>query len=133
MNLRTAFIFAIVFILPLSAAADNAKDIERKVGKLNAQSIKLLGVSLNAVRYLVGASSDSYLLLSYLEDSGEINYIRELEAKGYVKTQVIQGLPDGTQKNVKHLRVIPIGDGVELQRCVGELQHNLAVNTDAAR
>lgn len=133
MKLRAAFIFAIIFISPLSAAADSAKDIERKVGKLNAQSIKLLGVSLNAVRYLVGASSDSYLLLSYLEDSGEINFIRELEAKGYVKTQVIQGLPDGSQRNVKHLRVIPIGDGIELQRCVEELQHNLAVNTDAAR
>ena len=133
MNFRTAFIFAIIFIFPLAAAADSAKDIERKVGKLNAQSIKLLGVSLNAVRYLVGASSDSYLLLSYLEDSGEINFIRELEAKGYVKTQVIQGLPDGSQRNVKHLRVIPVGDGIELQRCMEELQHNPAVNTDAAR
>lgn len=133
MILRAAIIFTIIFAFPSIAAADSATNIERKVGELNKQSIKLLGVSLNAVRYLVGASSDSYLLLSYLERSGEINYIRELEAKGYVKIQVIQGLPDGTQKNVKHLRVIPIGDGVELQRCVEGLQHNLAVNTDAAR
>jgi hypothetical protein len=132
MTFRAALISAIILMAPLNAAAD-AKDIENKVGELNAQSMKLLGVSLNAVRYLVGASSTSYLLLSYLERSGEINYIRELEAKGYVKTQVVQGLPDGTQKQVKHLRVIPIGDGVELQRCVEELPHNPAVNTDAAR
>lgn len=133
MKLRVAFIFVIIFIMPLGVAAESAKDIERKVMKLNAQSIKLLGVSLSAVRYLVSASSDSYLLLSYLEDSGEINYIRELEAKGYVKTQIIQGLPDGTQKTVKHLRIIPIGDGIELQRCVEGLQHNRAINTGAAR
>ena len=133
MILRAAIISAVIFMFPLSAAADNAKDIETKVGELNTQSMKLLGVSLNAVRYLVGASASDYLLLSYLERSGEINYIRELEAKGYVKTQVVQGLPDGSQKNVKHLRIIPIGDGIELQRCVEALQHNPAVNTDAAR
>ena len=71
---------------------------------------------------LAEASSDNYLLFSYLEYSGDINYIYELEAKGYVRTQVVQGLPDGQQRKVKHIRVIPVGDGVELQHRLKELQ-----------
>jgi len=129
-----AIAFSVVFaVSSFNVSAADTQDIEGKVAELNAQSIRLLGVSLNAVRYLVGASSDSYLLLSYLERSGEIGYVRELEAKGYVKVQIVQALPDGTQKNEKFLRVIPVGEGAELQRCVVALKHNPAVNTDAAR
>lgn len=127
MNLRAAFISVVFAVISINAHAADPKEIESKVAELNSQSIKLLGVSLNAVRYLVGASPSSYLLYSYLESSGEIAYVRELEAKGYVKVQVVQSLPDGTQRNEKFLRVIPVGDGAELQRCVVALEHNPAV------
>jgi len=127
MNLQAAF-FSVVFVaISANAHATEPKEIESKVAELNSQSIKLLGVSLNAVRYLVGAASSSYLLYSHLESSGEIAYVRELEAKGYVKIQVVQSLPDGTQQNEKFLRVIPVGDGAELQRCVVALKHKPAV------
>lgn len=117
--------FAMVFALTITPArpADRT-EIEQKVAELDRQSLKLLGVSLNALRYLVGASPNSYLQLPHLERSGEINYIRELEAKGYVRMQVVQGLPDGTQSNETFLRVIPVGQGIELQRCVVALAHN---------
>ncbi len=112
--------------LSQAAVAADPKDIERKVAQLNGQSVKLLGVSLNALRYLVSAEPNSYLHLGHLERSGEIRFIRELEAKGYVKTQTVKALPDGTQQNESFLRVIPSGSGAELQRCVLALQHNIA-------
>ncbi len=113
---RAVLVLVTILSCSMGAGAADPRDIERKVAELNTQSMKLLGVSLNAVRFLVDASSTSYLLLSYLESSGEINFIRELEAKGYVRTQIVQGLPEGTQNNIKHIRVIPIGEGGELPR-----------------
>ncbi len=60
------------------ASAGESAEIQQRVEELNVQSMKLLGVSINAVRYLVDASPNHYLLLSALEQSGEINYVREL-------------------------------------------------------
>jgi hypothetical protein len=127
MRMRTLFVAVLIAGFSANTLPADPKEMERKVSELNAQSVKLLGVSLNALRYLVSAEPNSYLLLWHLERTGEINYIRELEAKGYVKTQVVQALPDGTQRNEKFLRVIPLGAGVELQRCVLALQHNSAL------
>ena len=127
MRMRTLLVAVLIAGSSANALPADPKEIEQKVSELNAQSVKLLGVSLNALRHLVSAEPNSYLLLSHLERTGEINYIRELEAKGYVKTQVVQALPDGTQRNEKFLRVIPLGAGVELQRCVLALQHNSAL------
>jgi hypothetical protein len=125
--MRTLFVAVLIAGFSANALPADPKEIEQKVSELNAQSVKLLGVSLNALRYLVSAEPNSYLLLWHLERTGEINYIRELEAKGYVKTQVVQALPDGTQRNEKFLRVIPLGAGIELQRCVLTLQHDSAL------
>lgn len=124
MHLSTPLVGVLLVIFAFGAHATDPKEIESKVAELNGQSIKILGVSLNALRYLVGASADGYLLLSELERTNEVNYVRELEAKGYVKVQTLRGLPDGTQKNTKFLRVIPIGEGKEMQRCIITLKHN---------
>ena len=119
-------LFGVLFVaFTFGVCAADPKEIEHKVTELNEQSIKVLGISLNALQYLVGASPNSYLLLSELERSGEVNYIRELEKKNYVKVQNVQGLPDGTQKSTKFLRIIPVGDGLDLQRCVVALKHNI--------
>jgi hypothetical protein len=126
MTLRTALLAAFITVVSTVAIAADPKEIEHKVTQLNEESIKLLGVSLNALRYLVDADGNSYLLLWHLERSGEITFIRELEAKGYVTVQTVQGLPDGAEKNERFLRVVPIGDGAELQRCIIALQHKSA-------
>lgn len=133
MTLRTVAFSVVFSVSSLNVSAADTQGTEGKVAELNTQSIRLLGVSLNAVRYLVGASSSSYLLLSHLERSGDIGYVRELEGKGYVKVQVVQALPDGTQKEETFLRVIPVGEGAELQRGVVALKHNPAAHTGAAR
>src|SRR5262245_8385210 len=74
MKLRMLILgLAIAFSTGVLAA--DPKEIEAKVAELNRQSIKLLGVSLNALRYLVEAEPHSYLLLSHLQRSGEINFV----------------------------------------------------------
>jgi hypothetical protein len=115
---------ALIALLSTSLSAADPKEIERRVTELNAQSVKLFGVSLTALRYLTNADANSYLHLGHLEKSGEITFIRELEAKGYVRTQVMQALPDGSQRHETFLRVMPIGDGVAVQRSIMRLQHN---------
>jgi len=117
----------ILVVIAFSAHAANQNEIESKVAELNGHSIRILGVSLNALRFLVGASQYSYLLLSELERNGDINYIRELEKKGYVKAQITQGLPDGTEMSEEFMRVIPVGVGEEMQSCVLKLKHNIQV------
>jgi hypothetical protein len=123
-RMRSLFVAVLMTGFCANALPADPREIEQKVSELNAQSVRLLGVSLNALRYLVSAEPNSYLLLWHLERTGEINYIRELEAKGYVKAQTVQSLPDGTQRNERFLRVIPVGAGIELQRCVLALQHD---------
>ena len=125
MSINTLLLGTILVAFSFGTHAADPKEIEFKVAELNAQSIKIHGVSLNALRFLVDASSNSYLLLSELERTGDVNYIRELEAKKYVKVQIVQGLPNGSEKDTKFIRVIPIGGGEEIQHCIVALKHNI--------
>ena len=127
MKVQTLLVAALVTGLSSGVSAVDPLEIQQRVIQLNAQSIKLLGVSLNALRYLAGADANSYHHLGHLEQSGDIKFIRELESKGYVKTQIVKALPDGTQRNETFLRVVPVGDGAEVQRSIIGLQHNSAL------
>ena len=116
-----------MIVIATGVSAADPKEIQRKVAQLNAHSAKLFGVSLSALRYLVDADANSYLHLGHLQQSGDIRFIKELEAKGCVKTQVVQALPDRTQRNETFMRVRPVGDGAEIQRSIIGLQHNSAL------
>jgi hypothetical protein len=116
MKFRTLLLLVLLVIsTTITAHAIDSEDINKKVVDINGQSLKLFGVSLNALFYLFD-SANHYLLLCPLENSGNINYIRELENKGYVKAEIITGLPDGTEKNEKFLRFKIIGQGIEIQK-----------------
>ena len=67
MKVRTLMFGLVITAFSMCAWAADPKEIEAKVAELNSQSIQLLGVSLNALRYLVAAESNSYLLLRHLE------------------------------------------------------------------
>jgi hypothetical protein len=108
-------------ILALSSAYAGDSDIEAKIDKLNSASIESLGVSLNALSYLVEASPYSYMPLSYLEESGKIHYINELEKAGYVKISKRVGLPDGQEQSETFLNVRPLKTGEEIQQCIQKL------------
>jgi hypothetical protein len=95
-------------------------DMESKVANLYTLAFNLFGVSFNALFYLANASVDPSTpgdwYLSALEESGDINYIRELEAKQYARLQITQGHPDGTEMDKKWLQILPIGDGIILRQ-----------------
>jgi hypothetical protein len=123
MTCRILLLGVMLAAFTCGAHAADPKEIESKVAELNRQAIKILGVSLNAIRFLVDASPYRYLLLAELERTGDVNYVRELEIKGYVRVETAQGLPNGTEKNTKFMRVIPIGEGKEMQRCIVALKN----------
>jgi hypothetical protein len=118
---RIMVALAAIAIASFPASAADEAEIRAKVEQLNQESMKVLGVSLNALRYLVDASPNSYRPLWYLERSGDIKYIHELELAGYVSTEIRMGLPDGAEPNVKQMRIIPIGSGQYVKQCVVNL------------
>jgi hypothetical protein len=121
------------FLLILLCSNAYAGDpvIEAKIEKLNAAAIELLGISLNALSYLVEASPYAYMPLSYLEKSGKIDYIKELEEAGYVQISKRIGLPDGQEQSETFINVRPLKTGEEIQRCIQALKHNKASQKDA--
>ena len=108
------------FLLVLFCGSAHSSDpiIEEKIEKLNLATIESLGISLNALSYLVEASPYSYMPLSYLEQSGKIDYINELEEAGYVQISKRVGLPDGQEKSETFISVRPLKTGEEIQRCI---------------
>lgn len=105
--------------------------IEEKIETLNAASIESLGISLNALSYLVEASAYSYMPLSHLEESGKMAFINELEEAGYVKITKRVGLPDGQEEAETFINVRPLKTGEEIQQCIQALKHNQSSNSDA--
>lgn len=118
--------FLLTTMISFSAMAEDAS-IEAKISKLNSSSVTELGISLNALAYLMNASPYSFMPMWHLEKSGDIQYIRELEKAGYVKVTIMQGLPDGTQKDEKQVSIRPLKTGIEVQNCLIALRkHNNA-------
>lgn len=122
MRYRIVVIF-LSTLLAVSALADEVS-IESKIRDLNQASIKSLGVSLNALTYLVNASPNSYMPLWHLEKSGDMQFIRELEKSGYVSVTITKGLPDGQMPNEEQVNITPLNSGREVQRCMLALKHN---------
>ena len=127
MKIRTRVLALILLVPCFSAFASFENQFDEKVTTLNIQSIKLLGVSLNSLRYLMAATPYSYIHLGFLNGSGDINYVRELESKGYVSLRVQFGRLDGSEKNQEFMVIEPTADGLELQRCFIGLPHNISL------
>ncbi len=116
----------LMFFLALSCNA-NELSVQQKIVNLNNESNKTLGVSLLALAYLVKSSPYSYMPMWSLEESGDINTIRELEKAGLVKVTTSQGLPDGNEPNIEFLNVQAIHNGIEIKNCMMAL--NKIVNS----
>lgn len=115
---------AIFAILISSALMASDADLENKINALNEASMNSIGISLNALAYLVKASPNNYMPLWHLEESGDIKHIKELEKAGYVDVKIINGLPNGQILDEKHVNVIPLHIGREVQRCMLAIEHN---------
>ena len=114
-------IFCIFTILAFSPAFAGDSTIEDKIDKLNSASIESLGISLNALSYLVQISPESYIPLSHLKKSGKIHHIDELEKAGYVKISKRVGLPDGRERSETFLNVRPVKTGKKIQKRIQKL------------
>jgi hypothetical protein len=97
---------------PLSSYAESENDVISKVMLLNETSLKLVGVSLAALSYLAETGPYSFRPTSYLEETGKIALIKELEEAGYISTSERTGLPDGQEPNEKFLVVVPTESGL---------------------
>jgi hypothetical protein len=121
--------YLLIIISSFSYAGDPA--VEAKIEALNQASIESLGISLNALSYLVDASPYNYMPLSYLEKSGKISFIKELEDSGYIEISERIGLPDGQEISETFINVSPLKTGKEIQRCIQALKHNKQSKLDA--
>jgi hypothetical protein len=89
-----------------------AETISTKTSQLNQHALSLLQIDLNSLRWLLGASTDSYLLYSSLEQDGQLPSIHLLEEKGYATLQIVDQLPDGPKD--KFLRILPTPKGFQV-------------------
>lgn len=127
-----SYITAVVLLLGVAApsAWGQTPPIREKVAALNHQAMNNLGVSLNALRYLAGAKPGTYIPLWYLEQSGDIEALQELEKAGYAKVTRHSGLPDGQQKGTTFVAVSLIGEGAEIQKALLTVQPNRSFKPD---
>lgn len=123
-KLYRRFIAILIIACIQSMAFADTPSLVDKIEKLNRESINTLGISLNALAYLMNASADSYMPLSYLEESGEIDYIKELANAGYLKVNIILVLPDGREFQEKMVNLQPLMLGLEAQRYLLALKHD---------
>lgn len=118
---RVAILLLVLFTQ--AATADEIVDIEGKVTELDKQSTALLGVSLNALRFLVAAREDAWVSLSKLKESGDFGVVEELERAGYVKVTERDGLPNGYDRGNVYVSVTPRMLGREIQASVLALRN----------
>ena len=94
-----------------------ADDLMDKAKRLNNQSIELLGINLIALNYLMDADLYSYLPYEHYKKNGDYKYFEELEKAGYIKIEIVGGLPDGTGRG-KQIRLLPLMKGLEVQTAI---------------
>jgi len=92
-------------------AADN-EEILASITTLNEASIEWLGISLDALSYLLQSGDGSYVPKDYVESANRIPLIRELEGAGFVTVEERVGLPDGQEPNETFIRLRPTKQGL---------------------
>ncbi len=111
---RKPLIGCIFVLLSCSLQHAVAQDHVSRARTLNEQSIKLLGVDLATMVWLLQAREGSYLLKSALEKSGDYARLQALQKQGYLRIQIVTGLPDGTERKTDFVRIMPTLTGVEI-------------------
>lgn len=126
MNMKLLSLLLMLCLFSTSGYSAEAT-VEDKINTLNEATVNSLGISLPALSYLMKASPSSYIPLWHLNESGDMDYIRELEKAGYVKVIISKGLPDGQMGNEKQVNVTPLEVGIEIQQYMMALKHNKTV------
>ena len=125
-KLISVILFLFLFLAGVAYSEDKSTEsISAKTSQLNQHALTLLQIDLNSLRWLLGASPNSYLLYSSLEQDGQLHAIHSLEEKGYVTLEIVDHLPDGEKDNF--LRIIPTPKGYQIISTITK-QHNKHIN-----
>ncbi len=93
---------------------DEALSLSDEVFLLSDISKERIGVSLAALTVLSYWAPGTFQPLDYLQRSGRIELMEELERKGFAVIHESDGLPDGTQKGTRQIRLEPTKSGLEV-------------------
>ncbi len=125
------FIIPIILVHSMCYAEDSLQD---KVNLLDKHSKELLGVSIYATSELIKMKgSPIFAPLNYVEESGDMAYLKELERNGYIEIKHQKGLPDGTMSDQDFVWYVRTDEGAQLLRCFEVAQHNKAFKRDAKK
>lgn len=102
----------ILFAVHVSAGQGNEPDM-KAVAELNRQAVKVLNVDLNSLRWLLGASPDSYLLQESLIEKNQFGAVEALQKNGYAKLEVGTSEMPGGIRGV-FLKIVPTKKGQEI-------------------
>ena len=110
-NVLVLMLLTVIFVTP-SYAGPSCDPCTKEVVLLDQQSRKVLNIGLNSIRWLLGASPDSYLLHSSLVQENQLGAIEALEKNGYARLELVDKLPGGTRDTF--LRIIPTAKGQDI-------------------
>lgn len=66
-------LLVILFVVQVAYSEDKATEsIAAKTSKLNQHALSLFQIDLNSLRWLIGASPNSYLLYRSLDEDGQL-------------------------------------------------------------
>ncbi|MDD3847247.1 MAG: hypothetical protein PHC90_12940 [Syntrophorhabdaceae bacterium] len=120
LNMSVLVLLTAVFTAP-SYAGPACDPCTKEAVQLDEQSKNLLNIDLHSLRWLLGASSDSYLLHESLVQENQLGAIEALEKNGYARLELVDGLPGGTRGTF--LRIIPTAKGQDIINTLTR-QHN---------
>ena len=118
--ITTIFISFVLLSSCTNSGDKKPESLQSKTEQLNIHALSLIQIDLNSLKWLLGASPNSYLHYRSLEQDGQLYSIRSLEEKGYATLQIVDQLPDGLKD--KFLRIIPTPKGYEI---IKTIQNNI--------
>ena len=122
--MKSFYVLLIILVIAIvgptlnADAGQDADSVAEKAIQLDQQSIKSLQISLNSLRWLLGASPYEYLLHASLVKENQLDAVKALEEKGYAKLELVDRLPDGTRG--AFLRIIPTAKGQSLIKALAK-------------
>lgn len=114
-------ILSLVLFVMMTKSASAETDLREKVEQLSAHSKNLIGVSIYAAAELLRMKEmPVFIRRERLVETGEIQKFTELEREGYIRVEVVKGLPGGSSSDEEFLWVIRTDAGEHLQYCFDE-------------
>lgn len=101
----------LMLILAVGVCHADDDEIRKQLDELNAASMETFGISLAALSYLAEVAPIGYRPLYYLESTGKMTLIDELEDADYVEVALRKGLPGGGEDSKTFITVQPVRRG----------------------